>query len=284
MPQRVAVIIPAHNAASTLPQQLEALATQVGAPPFDVVVVDNRSTDDTAQVARALGATVVSAPSRPGVHHARNEGVRATDHELILHCDADDLVNESWVADIVRSLDQHDVIGGAISFERVNDPTVAAVLTSPTAEGPPVCMGRTYALGGNMGYRRSVWLKVGGFDESFESGHEEVDFCWRARAAGASVGFAPTAVVFYRQRADLRTLTRQRFYFGRSFAQLYSKHQAEDIPRVSAKMEARKIAMHLLNARKLVSRSDLRRPWLMHSAWVAGRLAGNVKFRVRAPG
>lgn len=284
MPPSVAVIIPAHNAAGTLPQQLEALSAQVGAPPFEVVVVDNRSSDDTAQVARAMSATVVPAPRRPGVHHARNEGVRANDHELILHCDADDLVNETWVADIVRGLDDYDIVGGAMSLERVNDASVTRALESPTADGLPTCMGRTYAIGGNMGYRRILWEQLGGFDESFESGHEEVDFAWRAAARGATVGFAPTAVVYYRQRAELKALARQRLNYGRSFAQLYSKHQHEDIPRVSAKMEARKIAVHLLDARHLVRNPDRRRPWLMHSAWVTGRLAGDVKFRVRAPG
>ncbi len=145
-------------------------------------------------------------------------------------------------------------------------------------------MGRTYVLAGNMGYRRGVWVDIGGFDESLDSGHEEVDFTWRAAASGAAVGFVPSAIVYYRQRVDLRSIARQRFNYGRSFAQLYSKHQHEDIPRVSAKMEARKIAMHLLGARHLVRHGDRRRPWLMHSAWVAGRIAGDLKFRVRAPG
>lgn len=284
MAPRVAVIIPAHNAADTLPQQLEALAHQVGAPPFDVVVVDNRSTDDTAHVAREMGAIVVSAPLRAGVHHARNQGVKATDHDLILHCDADDVVSETWVADLVHGLETDGIVGGAISFERVNEAQVASVLVSPTADGLPTCMGRTYAIGANMGYHRRVWVDVGGFDESFVGGHEEVDFAWRAVVARATVAFVPTAIVYYRQRAELRALARQRFYYGRSFAQLYSKHRHEDVARVSAKMEARKIASHILGASALLRTPERRRPWLMHTAWVAGRLAGNLKYHVRAPG
>ncbi|MFX0537507.1 glycosyltransferase [Ornithinimicrobium sp. Y1847] len=280
----VVVIIPAHNAASTLPQQLAALDKQRGAPDFDVVVVDNRSSDGTGDLARAHGVRVIEAPDRGGVHYARNVGAGATNQRVILHCDADDVVDEGWLAAMTEQIQHFDIVGGALSFDRVNSQDDVVGLSPPAARQLPTCMGRRYAVGANMGYRRTVWEAVGGFDESFVGGHEEVDFAWRAQSEGFSVGFAPQAVVFYRQRGTLVSLFRQRFSYGSSFAQLYSKHSHERITRVSPRTEARKVLTHFGRGPKVLVRRDTRRTWLMHTAWVLGRLRGDLRYKVRAPG
>lgn len=99
----VSVVIPVYNGAPTLPLQLEALHTQVGAPAFEVVVVDNRSTDDLDGAVRPFMESgpplrVVRADGHQGSSYARNRGIAAARAPYVMFCDADDVVSRHWVA------------------------------------------------------------------------------------------------------------------------------------------------------------------------------------------
>src|SRR5690606_38180984 len=93
---RISVVIPARDDARHLDRCLRALATQTH-PPWEVVVVDNASTDDTAAVARAHGARVVAEP-RVGIPAAAATGYDAASGEVIARLDADSVPPPDWVA------------------------------------------------------------------------------------------------------------------------------------------------------------------------------------------
>ena len=93
---RFSVVVPAHDEADLLGATLEALAAQDVDAAYEVVVVDNASTDATAEVARAHGARVVAEPRR-GVCRARQTGVDAARGEIVASTDADSLVPPDWL-------------------------------------------------------------------------------------------------------------------------------------------------------------------------------------------
>ena len=70
-----------------------------------------------------------------------------------------------------------------------------------------------YAVGANLGVRKEVWAKLGGFDNSYIGGHEEVDFCWRAQRAGYRLAYAPDAIMHYRLRDTLKGAVKQRYNY-----------------------------------------------------------------------
>lgn len=282
----VSVVIPVRNGADLLPQQLDALAAQTMRD-FEVVVSDNGSTDDTVEVALAraeeLALRVVDSSERPGVSHARNVGIRNAAAAKVLICDADDVVDPGWVAAMSAALDHHDVVCGRLDTSRVNPPAVLSWSGPPATDALPVTMGYLpYAYGGNLGLWRSVIDVAGEFDPRFVGGHEEVDFGWRVQQAGLSVGFAPDAVIHYRLRSSLRGTMRQRFWYGRSYAQLYRRFRDAGVPRTPWRAEARFYARFLLSLPRDV-RAGRTGFWLVTAAWTAGRLAGDVRYRVRCP-
>lgn len=284
----VSVVIPVRNGADLLPEQLDALAAQTTRD-FEVVLSDNGSTDDTVAVARAradavrLALRIVDSSERPGVCHARNVGIRHAAAAKVLICDADDVVVPGWVAAMASALDDHDIVCGRLDVDHINPPAVRAWSGAPPTDSLPMTMGfLPYAYGGNLGLRRAAVEVVGDFDPWYEGGHEEVDFSWRAQQAGLDIGFAPDAVIHYRLRDSLGGTVRQRFYYGRSYAQLYRRFHDAGVPRTPWRKEAR-FYLRLLRSLPRDVRGRRFGFWLVTAAWTAGRLAGDVRYRVRCP-
>src|SRR3712207_5405247 len=111
----VSVVIVMRNAAATIGEQLEALSRQDYAGPWEVVVADNGSTDDSVAVVRQWegrlpGLQIVDASLRRGVSYARNAGVVASSGEVIAFCDADDVAEPDWLRRLVAGLGDADIV------------------------------------------------------------------------------------------------------------------------------------------------------------------------------
>lgn len=102
----VAVVIPAYNAEAYLAEALHSVAAQTR-PASEVIVVDDRSTDGTAALARRLGARVLVAPVNAGPGAARNQGLRAAASDLVAFLDADDYWDREHLATVAGLLDAH---------------------------------------------------------------------------------------------------------------------------------------------------------------------------------
>lgn len=279
------VVIPVRNGAEFLTVQLDGLVNQSDSPPFEVVVSDNGSTDGTVALAMSyadrMALRVVDSGDRPGVSHARNVGALAARTAYVLFCDADDEVSPGWVAAMVAALRVVDLVGGPLDPERLSDPQALTWRDTPPLDRLPVSMRfLPYATGANLGVRTEVLRELGGFDTRFQRGHEEVDFAWRAQLSGRSIGFAPEAVIHYRLRGSVRDTMRQTFHYGRTHSQLFRRFRHEPIPRTPVKRELRTYAMLL---RQGWTYRKQPRGWLCTMAWTTGRLAGDVRYWVRAP-
>ena len=178
----ITIVIPVRNDATRLRRCLETIAANRHAARVAVVVADNGSTDDSAAVASAAGATVLALP-QDRVGELRNRAAKETSSRLIAFVDADHLVDPGWVA---------------AALEILSDPTVGAT-GAPYSQAPNAnWVQRAYHrfrptltqqepaewLGsGNLIVRRTAFEQIGGFDASLQS-CEDVDLCNRLRAAG----------------------------------------------------------------------------------------------------
>ncbi len=192
---RVSVIVPAHNAESTLGATLVALASQSVDGAYEVIVVDSASSDGTLAVAERAAATDprIRVLSNPGGEPAgsRNLGVAGARAERIAFTDADCMPDPNWLEVGLAALTHADLVQGRVL---------------PAAR-PDMC-DRTLTVGhesglyetANLFIRREVFERAGGFaplpgfgeDRPFG---EDTWFAWRARRAGALSIFCPEAVV-----------------------------------------------------------------------------------------
>jgi glycosyltransferase involved in cell wall biosynthesis len=285
----LSVVIPCLNGAATLGVQLDALARQTWSEPWEVLLVDNGSTDGSAEVAlgyrdRLPSVRVVDASARAGTAFALNEGVRAAAADAVAFCDADDEVADGWVAALGEALRTHDFVSCRHDPVKLNDPWVvetreAAFATGlPTLWFPPYT---THAGSGAMGLRRTVHEAVGGFDESMPCLFD-TDFSIKAQLAGFELVYAPEAVVHYRYRSTLGGIFDQARRYAEQMARIQRRYRR---PRERVPGQRTWIVegwRPLLATLPRIGRRAGRAQLAWHLGWQLGRYAGSVRYRVLA--
>jgi len=226
---QVSVVLCAHNEAGVIERQLSALAAQACDEPWEVVVVDHRSTDGTGGVAEAYRdrlprLTVLRLDSGSSLAHARNAGVRQAQGSKILMCDADDEVRPGWLQAMADALKVHAVVGARLDPSSINPPWLVRSRGTGQVDALPTYLGLPWSYGAGLGFRRLVFDAVGGFDERLLSGGEDTDFGVRAGVAGFRAEFLADAVVWYRFREDALSAYRQGRSNGRAEALLMLLH------------------------------------------------------------
>lgn len=275
----ISIVIPAYNARRYLAEQLDALLAQSPPFEFEIIVADNRSTDDTAAIAACYAAhdpriRLVDASSRQGSNVARNAGCRAARADRIALTDADDRACEGWLEAIYTALEQFDCVGGVL------EPFGGSGLRRPTGGLYTAYGFRRSPVGANCGFRHIVFDQLGEFDESYSAGGDEVEFFWRAGLAGFSLGEARNARMAYRLRESGVDEWRQQLSFQRAGAQLFADFRHQGMRRGSLLGAAKAWLWLLLHAPKALRDPVLRRRWRRIAAKRLGRLQGSFKHRV----
>jgi GT2 family glycosyltransferase len=230
----LSVILPSHNGARTIGGQLEALARQQWSGEWELVFVDNRSTDGTRALVegyrdRLPSLSVISAGEKSGISYALNRGVEAARGTSVVICNDDDEVAPGWLAAMGDALREHEVVAGSLEQERLNQDWMIGVRGRPQSDGLPewgLLPYFPFAFGATIGVRRSLHDAIGGFDEDLALAAEDMDYCWRLQLAGAEIRFVPEAVTHYRMRSDLRGLWGQAYNYGVGNVLVYKKHRA----------------------------------------------------------
>ena len=215
----VTVVIPVRDGAAVIGACLDAIASQRAAPPYDIVVVDNGSSDGTASIVcgHPAGARLVSEP-RPGSYAARNTGIAAATGQIVAFTDADCTPDPGWLAAACAAIDTGaDIIGGRIAMHRSPRPTVAERYDRAVyLRQEDLVLHHGWAVTANLVVRRSVFDVVGCFDATLPSGGDR-EFCLRAAAAGYPVAYAADVMVGHRPRTRMREIWRVNRRIGSGF-------------------------------------------------------------------
>ena len=279
----ISVIIPAYNAAKTLGAQLDALKEQVYDGPWEILVVNNRSTDETVEVVKAYQSSMpnlhlVQALSKQGRSHACNVGAQAAKGDALIFCDADDIAAPGWLAALAAALEYHEFVAGSIEIHMLNPRT-------PWRPNP-VISGRHPALnflpqapGTNMAMSRAAFDAVGGFTEGIPP-CEDIDISWRLQLKGYTIEDAPDAVMHIRYRETMESLWKQITLYGECHAFLYRHFAAHGMPGSSMNDVAKRYYWLLTNVpRLMLPNRQERSRWVYQAAGRWGRLRGSLRYR-----
>ena len=234
----VSVIVCSYNGAKTLAACLESLG-KIDYPAYEVILVDDGSTDDTPQIAARFPDVRYIRQENHGLSHARNTGAAAAKGEVFAYTDSDCMADVDWLYYLIGTLVSGNYAG--VGGPNISPPAqnwvqacVAAapggpshvLLTDTVAEHIPGC---------NMAWYRWAFEAVGGFDAEYRQAGDDVDFCWRVQQAGHEIAFSPTAIVWHHRRFTLRAFRKQQEGYGEAESMLRFKHLIFFGPTGSAK-------------------------------------------------
>jgi cellulose synthase/poly-beta-1,6-N-acetylglucosamine synthase-like glycosyltransferase len=232
------VVICAYNAEATLDECLRHTCA-LDYPDLEILVVDDGSTDATAQIARAHPRARLVPIAHGGLSVARNAGIEVAAGDLVAYLDSDAYPTPEWPYYLALAFDGRTVVGaGGPNVPPLDDPPSAhAVARSP---GGPVHVltaddRAEHVPGCNMAFWRRTLLEVGGFDPIYTSAGDDVDVCWKVLDAGGDIGFHPAALVWHHRREGLRPYLRQQRGYGRSEALVEARHPDRFTPTGTAR-------------------------------------------------
>lgn len=289
-PTRISVVIAALDVVDVIDVQLVALAEQDYDGDVEVVVADNGSTDGLRDhiehhpLRDQLGLRWVDASDARGVSHARNVGVDSATGDFIAFCDADDRVDKQWLSILADGARAYDAVGGGLDAAALSSPRAVSWRPLSDIDKQPTAPNASlpWVGGGNMGIWRSVFLEVGGWDETYLYALEDMELSWRLQLAGFSLGWRPKALISYRLRDDLRSLCRQSMNYGRGEVRLYRDYRGRC-------MTGRPVSYLILLVVLIIIRNPLlptfltrlpRGQWLWYVSTLVGRVRGSMEYRI----
>ncbi len=267
MAERLSIIIVSFNARADLERCLGSLRDAPPATPHDIVVVDNASSDGSAEAARRWpGVGVMETGENLGFARANNAGIRATTGELILLLNSDTVAPRGAIDTLVRELDAHAdtaVVGPRLidgdgrtelSFGRMMGPfnelrqkllvrghaARAPIIAGVVERMTRVAQTPDWVSGACLLVRRADAEAAGLLDERYFMYAEDVDFCAAIRANGRRVRFTPAAeIVHLRGRSRVAAAEATRRAYRRSQIAFYEKHHPAWAPWLRRYLRAR---------------------------------------------
>lgn len=225
----VSVIIPAYNAEKTIGQCLKALAEQsYPADSYEVIVVDDGSTDKTASLAQHYAIRYIRQENQ-GPAAARNNGVQQAKGQIVLFTDSDCVADFNWIKEMVRSFDEPEVMAAKGAYKTLQKSIVARFAQLEFEERfdmlkkvDSIDMVDTYAAG----FRRDIFLKMGGFDTSFPvANNEDTELSYRMSSLSYRMVFNPQAIVYHLNHPDsIAKYARLKFWRGYWRMVVYKKY------------------------------------------------------------
>jgi cellulose synthase/poly-beta-1,6-N-acetylglucosamine synthase-like glycosyltransferase len=231
----VSIIVPVYNASATLDRCLTALLSQeYPSEKVEIIVVDNNSTDNTADIIRSYPVLYLKEAEIQSSYAARNKGVKHSISRLLAFTDSDCVPHPQWLKEGINGFKDAKI--GAVAGEITSaKPTslVESYLQYSEFLSPKICMNHpflSFIQTANAFYRREVFDEIGYFDETMISGGD-ADFAWRMQIKTSfKITYRPSAIVIHKHRSNLKDFFKQRFTHGigkANFEHKYSRHIRE---------------------------------------------------------
>lgn len=229
----ISVIIPVRNRPVEIAACIESLkGLDYPAGRLEIIVVDDASTDDTADVIRRYPVRLIGLKEHKQASYCRNLAARESKGEILAFIDSDCLASPLWLRELIPSFedDRVGVVGGLVDacfeesnldrYEKVKSSLKVGQWFKRSDEGDRFF----YVPSCNLLTRRSLFLELGGFKEDQAVG-EDVDYCWRVQDQGYFLEYRPIGRIYHRHRNRLAPFCKRRFDYGTSEPLLQANHR-----------------------------------------------------------
>ncbi len=224
---KVSVVVASYNGGRTLPACLNSL-THVNYPNYEIILVDDGSTDDTARIAAQFPTVRTIHQKNMGLSAARNAGVAVATGDIIAFTDSDCRADEDWLYYLVSDLLKTDACAiGGHNFPPPEDNWIAgAVAVAPGGPAHVMLDDRNaeHIPGCNMAFWKWALDEIAGFDPIYHAAGDDVDVCWRLLQRDYRIAFSHSGFVWHYRRNTITAYLRQQRGYGVAEALLRHKH------------------------------------------------------------
>lgn len=212
------IIIPTFNGAKKIGNCLHALLPQASQMAVEILVVDDGSTDNTAAVVAEYPGVRLITQSNAGPAAARNRGATEATGSILLFTDDDCVPNPDWLATMLRSFADAEVIGAKGAYRTLQRQIVARFVQLEYEDKYRFMSSQreidfidTYS----GAYRRENFLEMKGYDTSFPVAcAEDIELSYRMSSLGWKMRFVPNAIVFHTHPATLTSYLKKKYKFA----------------------------------------------------------------------
>lgn len=277
----VSVLIPVYNCATTIGAQLEALRAQTADFSWEIVVVDNGSTDGTQRLIERYRETIpnltlLHVSDKKSSAYARNFGAANARGETFLFCDGDDIVAPGWLSAMKKALERHDFVVGRVEVATLNTDVPEKYGNNGTRD--KLLDFLPYAIGCNLGVSRRAFESVGGLSPEYTK-CMDVEFSWRLQLAGYSLHEVPEAEVYYRYRKTAWSHWKTAFAFSQAHTALYKQYAAYGAKRSTIRQILERYKNVIFSLPRVANMTLRQRiEWAYDAGVSFGRLWGSIRY------
>lgn len=230
---KASVVIPAFNAQKTLARCLKALERQtVSSDEFEVILVDDGSTDQTARIALEFKSVMLLKQQNAGPARARNRGAQKARAPIVVFLDSDCVAKKNWLLEMLKPFEDPAIVGVQGRYENPLPDAVARFvqfeiekryenLQSSMKKNGSIDFVSTYSAA----YRKKIFLENGGFDEGFRTASgEDTDLSFRLAEKGHKLVFASKAIVEHYHPTNMWKYWKTKFFRAYWRVRIYRKN------------------------------------------------------------
>ncbi len=289
----ISIIIPVYNSSRTLSRCLQSVFQQECTLPYEVIVIDNNSTDNSREIATQY-PVILQEEKKRGASPARNKGIKTAQGEIIVFLDSDCYAEKNWLQNLVEPLQQTTDIGTCggnllpappqnileeySSFRRILS---QERVYKNERFSPP------FFLTANLAVRHSILEDIQGFDEELVI-CEDADLCWRIQKKGWKLYYQKSAVVYHYHRTGFTSFLKQTFSYGYGYTLLFKKYRSEwnslaalDIrPYLSIPAAFLRLPWTLLTGQGKISKIYPLFDIMSSAGFISGKIYGSIKCKV----
>lgn len=225
----ISVIIPVYNSEKTISLCLDALLNQNFQEKYEIIIVDDGSIDRSIDIIKRYKKIRLIKQKHKGPAAARNLGAKRSNGNILLFTDADCQPSINWIKEMVKPFKNPNIVGVQGRYKTKQKDMIARFVQFEIEDRYEKMAKYRYIdfIGSySAGYRKDVFIKEGGFDETFPiASGEDTDFSFRLSKKGYKMVFNPKAIVYHQHPDTMKRYLNQKFWRAYWRVLLYKKHK-----------------------------------------------------------
>ncbi|UCC91435.1 MAG: glycosyltransferase [Candidatus Aenigmatarchaeota archaeon] len=224
---KISVVIPVYNSEKTIEKCIGSLLNQTRKPD-EIIVVDDRSKDRTSEIAKSFKNVTLLEKNHEGPAAARNLGAKKAKGEILLFIDSDCIADKNWVSEMVKPFENKQITG-VQGIYKTSQKGLMSRFVQLEIEDRYERMKKFETIdfvgSYSAGYRKRIFLKFKGFDESFPiASGEDPELSFKLSKAGHKMVLNEMAIVYHNHVNSLGDYLKQKFWRAYWRILLYRKH------------------------------------------------------------